>query len=96
MGHCQTFWPKEVNHENVKIGLHERIFSISYQTAGTVVKKAGLLVGTNLRPHDLRRHAATFASRSGVPLEIVSKIILRHSNLSTTQIYLGKISDSEP
>lgn len=24
-----------------------------------------------------------------------SKLILRHSNLSTTQIYLGKISDSE-
>jgi integrase/recombinase XerD len=47
-----------------------------------------------MRPHDLRRHAATFASRSGVPLEIVS-IILRHSNLSTTQIYLGKISDTE-
>nr|WP_320015275.1 hypothetical protein [uncultured Desulfobacter sp.] len=35
------------------------------------------------------------ASRSGVPIEIVSKIILRHSNLSTTQRYLGKISDTE-
>ena len=57
--------------------------------------KAGKLVGIHLRPHDLRRHAATYASRSGVPLEIVSKIILRHSNLSTTQIYLGRISDSE-
>ncbi len=30
-----------------------------------------------------------------VPIEIVSKIILRHSNLSTTQIYLGNISDIE-
>jgi len=28
-------------------------------------------------------------------LEIVSKILLRHSNLSTTQRYLGKISDVE-
>jgi integrase len=52
-----------------------------------VVLKAGLLVGIHLRPHDLRRHAATFASRSGVPLEIVSKIILRHSNLSTTRSF---------
>jgi integrase/recombinase XerD len=43
----------------------------------------------------LRRHAATYASRAGVPLEIVSKIILRHANLSTTQMYLGKVSDSE-
>jgi len=27
--------------------------------------------------------------------EIVSKIILRHSNLATTQRYLGKVSDNE-
>ena len=77
------------------IGLQERIFPICYEAARSVVKKAGEVVGIYLRPHDLRRHAATFASRSGVPIEIVSKIILRHSNLSTTQIYLGKISDSE-
>lgn len=49
----------------------------------------------HLRPHDLRRHAATYKSRSGVPIEIVSKVILRHSNLSTTERYLGKISDVE-
>jgi integrase len=53
------------------------------------------LVGIHLKPHDLRRHAATYASRSGTPLEIVSKVLLRHSNLSTTQRYLGKISDAE-
>jgi len=77
------------------IGQHDRIFPICYEAARSVVRKAGNLVGIHLRPHDLRRHAATFASRSGVQLEIISKIILRHSNLSTTQIYLGKISDSE-
>jgi integrase/recombinase XerD len=60
-----------------------------------MVIKAGKAVGIHLRPHDLRRHSATFASRSGVPIEIVSKIILRHSNLSTTQRYLGKITDTE-
>jgi integrase/recombinase XerD len=60
-----------------------------------MVIKAGQAVGIHLRPHDLRRHSATFASRSGVPIEIVSKIILRHSNLSTTQRYLGKITDTE-
>jgi hypothetical protein len=37
------------------------------------------LVGIYLRPHDLRRHAATDASRVGVPIEIISKIILRHA-----------------
>jgi integrase/recombinase XerD len=60
-----------------------------------MVFKAGKMVGIHLRPHDLRRHAATFASRSGVPIEIISKVILRHANLSTTQRYLGTISDQE-
>jgi len=78
-----------------KIGLNSRIFPICYEAARAVVRKAGNMVGVYLRPHDLRRHAATFASRSGVPIEIISKIILRHANLSTTQIYLGNISDSE-
>jgi len=81
--------------KNQEIGLQNRIFPICYEAARSVVMKAGKLVGIHLRPHDLRRHAATFASRSGVPIEIISKLILRHSNLSTTQIYLGKISDSE-
>jgi integrase len=59
------------------------------------VNKAGKVVGIHLKPHDLRRHAATYASRSGVPIEIVSKVILRHANLSTTQRYLGTVNDVE-
>jgi integrase len=78
-----------------EIGSDERIFSLTYQGARVVVKKAGNLVAIHLRPHDLRRHAATHASRSGTPIEIVSKVILRHANLSTTQRYLGKVSDRE-
>ena len=78
-------------------GVHsdQRIFPICYETARAMVKKAGDTVGIKLRPHDLRRHAATHASRSGVPVEIISKVILRHANLSTTQRYLGKVSDTE-
>ena len=72
-----------------------RIFPISYTAAWSIVVKAGKLVGIHLRPHDLRRHAATYASRSGTPIEIISKVVLRHSNLSTTQRYLGKVSDTE-
>jgi len=68
---------------------------ITYAIDRIVVKKAGNLVGIYLKPHDLRRHAATYASRSGTLLEIVSKVLLRHSNLSITQIYLGKISNAE-
>jgi integrase/recombinase XerD len=73
----------------------DRIFPISYEGARVIVAKAGKLVSIKLRPHDLRRHSATYASRSGVPIEIVSKVILRHANLSTTQRYLGTISDVE-
>jgi integrase/recombinase XerD len=43
----------------------QRIFPITYTAARVMVKKAGALVGVHLRPHDLRRHAATYASRSG-------------------------------
>ena len=78
-----------------KISDQERIFPICYAASRAMVKKAGELVGIYLRPHDLRRHSATFASRAGVPIEIISKVILRHANLSTTQRYLGKVSDTE-
>ncbi len=73
----------------------QKIFPITYAGARKVVKKVGKQVGIKLRPHDLRRHAATYASRSGVPIEIISKIILRHADLTTTHRYLGKVSDSE-
>jgi integrase/recombinase XerD len=74
---------------------NQGIFPICYEAAREMVAKAGSVVSIHLRPHDLRRHAATYASRSGVPIEIVSKVILRHSNFSTTERYLGKVSDVE-
>ena len=76
------------------INQNDQIFPISYVAAWSMVKKAGQLVGIELKPHDLRRHAATYASRSGTPIEIVSKVILRHADLSTTQRYLGKVNDT--
>jgi hypothetical protein len=39
------------------------------------MSEAGKMAGIRLRSHDLRRHSATFASRSGTPIEIVSKVI---------------------
>jgi integrase/recombinase XerD len=78
-----------------EIGADKRIFPIKYVAAHAMVQRAGKMVGVALKPHDLRRYAATYASRSGVPIEIVSKVILRHANLSTTQRYLGKVSDKE-
>jgi integrase len=96
-----AFLPKKVADRLQKyisdngIKPEDRIFPITYAAARIVVKKAGDLVGIQLKPNDLRRHAATYASRSGTPIEIVSKILLRHSSLATTQRYLGKISDVE-
>jgi len=81
--------------KNETIDYSKRIFQISYNTAWKMVKKSGELVGIVLRSHDLRRHAATHASRSGVPIEIVSKVILRHADQATTQRYLGKVNESE-
>ena len=78
-----------------EIRSYERIFPIAYTAARAALKKPGKLVGINLRPHDLRRHAATYGSRSGAPKEIVSKLIVLYANLSPTQRYLGKISDVE-
>ena len=66
------------------ISKNDKIFPISYVAAWSMVSKAGKMVDIELRPHDLRRHAATYASRSGTPIEIVSKVILRHADLSTT------------
>ena len=82
-----------VRTKGIEPGQH--IFPITYPAARAVVKKAGKLVGSNISPHDFRRHAATYTSRSRTPIEIVSKIILRHANLQTTQRYLGKVSDTE-
>ncbi len=76
------------------VSQNNRIFPISYVAAWSMVKKAGQLVGIELKPHDLSRHAATYASRSGTPMEIVSKVILRHADLSSTQRYLGKVNDT--
>ena len=85
---------KQYIEEN-QIFKHDLLFPISYETARLMVIKAGKKLNIFIKPHDLRRHAATYASRSGVPIEIVSKVILRHSNLSTTQRYLGKVSHEE-
>jgi integrase/recombinase XerD len=83
-----VFIPKKVaerlkDYINTKgISGLQKFFPISYTAARVMVKKAGALIGVHLRPHDLRRHAATYASRSGIPVEIVSKVI-------------GKVSDTE-
>ncbi|MDZ7582446.1 MAG: site-specific integrase [Deltaproteobacteria bacterium] len=74
-------------------GFGDRNFPVSYEAARKMVLRAGKLVGIHLRPHDLRQHSATFAYRSGVHIGIVGKVVLHHSNLSTTERCLGTISN---
>ncbi len=73
----------------------DRVFPLCYTTVRNLVTGLGKKLNVKISPHDLRRHSATYASRNGVPLEIISKVILRHQDLKTSQIYLGKISDTE-
>ena len=72
-----------------------RIFPICYSSALSMVRKLGDKVGIKIRPHDLRRYSATHDSRNGIPLEVVSKVLLRHQDIKTTQMYLGKVTDTE-
>jgi len=51
------------------ISSDQRILPMTYVGARKVVVKVGKLLGIKLGPHDLQRHAATYASRSGVPIE---------------------------
>jgi integrase len=71
------------------------VFKLRYSGARKIVKRLGGKIGVDLKPHELRKHSATYASRNSAPLEIISKVILRHRDLRTTQIYLGKVSDTE-
>jgi integrase/recombinase XerD len=71
------------------------LFPICYSTARSFIKKLGEKANVHIRPHDLRRHSGTYASRNGLPLEMVSKVFLRHADLKATQMYLGKVTDAE-
>jgi len=78
-----------------ELSSNDRIFPMCYSTARSLIKNLAKRLNIEMTPHDLRRHSATYASRNGVPLEIVSKVILRHQDLKTTQIYLGRVSEPE-
>ena len=72
----------------------DRVFPLSYSGARSLMNRINEKFNTKIKLHDLRRFAATHASRAGVPLEIISKAILRHSSTAITDTYLGKMSDS--
>jgi integrase/recombinase XerD len=96
-----AFMPEQIAkrlHEYIqqkKLSPEDRVLPICYSTATAAIRRIGNRLRVVLAPHDLRRYSATHASRNGIPLEIVSKVILRHQDLKTTQAYLGRISEVE-
>jgi site-specific recombinase XerD len=48
--------------------------------------------GVNARLHDLRHNAVTYMLKSGIPIQVVQKIV-GHSQLSTTLIYTHVLND---
>lgn len=74
---------------------NDHVFNFSYSTGWRLISKLGKKYGIKIEPHDLRRFAATSASRAGMPLEMVSKVVLRHADLATTQLYLGTVTPAE-
>lgn len=68
---------KHVNRENIE----------------SIIRTRGEAVGVNAHPHKFRRTCATFALRSGMPIEQVSKM-LGHADIGTTQRYLD-LKESE-
>jgi integrase len=81
--------------ESRNIVADQKLSPICYSTARAFIKRLGKKVNMKIRPHDLRRHSATYASRNGIPLEVISKLHLGHHALKTSQVYLGRISEAE-
>lgn len=61
---------------------------LSPQAIWTVVTDHAVGIGEWIAPHDLRRTYAKLAHRGGSPVEQI-QLTLGHSNLLTTQTYLG-------
>jgi integrase/recombinase XerD len=78
-----------------KLAPEDRLSPVCYSAVRSLIRRPAEKFHIKITPHDFRRHSATYASRNGVPLEIVSKVLLRHHDLKTTQVYLGKINDTE-
>ena len=73
----------------------DRVFKLCYSAARARINRLGQKTGIKLKPHDPGQHSTAFPSRNHLPLEIISKVLLRHQNLKTTQVYLGKVSEGK-
>lgn len=77
-----------INKERWKvINENGRIFKVSYNNWRKSLKKAGnKVLNKHIRPHDLRHSYGTFLIKKGLRESEIQKL-LRHSSISSTQIY---------
>jgi len=74
----------------IPITLKEAITLFGYHQRSNL--KPRTVEATTPSSNDLKQ---SLRSGHSMPLEIVSKVILRHQDLKTTQAYLGRVTESE-
>ncbi|MEM1690481.1 MAG: site-specific integrase [Thermofilaceae archaeon] len=78
----------------------DRLFEISTRAVEIAFKKdcrrAGIEPnGRNLRPHILRHSRVTSLREKGVPIDVISKYLARHSRFDTTVQYYRAVTEEE-
>ncbi len=73
----------------------DRIFPICYSTVRSFIKRLGYKVNVRDQAPWPEKTLGNPCERNGIRLEVISRVILRHSDLKTSQMYLDNVTDTE-